>query len=82
MDTVKPSYLLNDIGAELLNRKRADIANELTNDCIAEPVVIQVENVLDNLTKRIHQVRILFPVGKNNSHNCRRDPEQESTRCT
>ena len=65
-----------------MNRKRADIADELANNCIAEPVVIEVENVLDNLTKRIHQVEILFPMEMNDSHNSRRDPEQESTRCT
>ena len=59
MNTTAPSYLLNNIGAELLNRKCADIADELTNDCIAKPVVIEVENVLDNLTERTHQVGIL-----------------------
>jgi hypothetical protein len=58
MDGIEPSYLLNNIGAELLNRKCADIADELTNDCITKPVVIEVENVLDNLTKRIHQAVI------------------------
>jgi hypothetical protein len=82
MDTIRPGYLLDNIGAELLNGKRADIANELTNDSIAEPVVIEVENVLDNLTIWIHQIIILFLVGKSNPHNCRMDPEQESTRCT
>jgi hypothetical protein len=82
MGTIEPNYLLNDIGTELLNRKRADIADELTNDCIAEPVVIKVENVLDNLTKRIHQMVIFFLVEKNGPHNCRKDPGQESTRCT
>jgi hypothetical protein len=42
--------LLNDIGAELLNRERADVANELTNDGITEPVVIEVEDILHDLT--------------------------------
>lgn len=49
-------YLLDNIGTELLDRKGADIPDELTNDCIAEPVVIEVENVLDNLKKQICQV--------------------------
>lgn len=52
-DTTEPIYLLNDIGTELLDRKGADIPDELTNDCIAEPVVIEVENVLDNLKKQM-----------------------------
>ena len=41
--------LLNDVGAEFLNREGADIASELTNDRITETVVIQVEDVLHNL---------------------------------
>jgi hypothetical protein len=57
---MEPIYLLDYIGTELLNGKGADIPDELTNDCIAEPVVIEVENVLDNLKKQIRQERIFF----------------------
>jgi hypothetical protein len=75
---VEPSYLLNNIGAELLNRKRTDVANELTNDGIAKPVVIEVENVLDNLTDCTSGTSFFH--GKNNPHSCRKDPELESRR--
>jgi len=51
---MEPSYLLDNIGAELLDRKCADVADELTNDGITKPVVIEIENVLDNLTNKIH----------------------------
>jgi hypothetical protein len=61
VDTIERTNLLNNIGAELLNRKRADIADELTNNCIAEPVVIEVENVLDNLTERYIRWEFFFP---------------------
>jgi len=56
MNTIGSQYLLNDVGAELLNRKRADVANELTNDCIAEPVVVKIEDVLNNLWEGAHQL--------------------------
>jgi hypothetical protein len=42
-------YLLDDVGAEFLDRQGADVASELTDDGIAEPVVVQVENVLNDL---------------------------------
>jgi hypothetical protein len=42
--------LLNDVGAELLNRERADVANELTDDGITEPVIVEVEDILHDLT--------------------------------
>jgi hypothetical protein len=42
---------LNDIGTELLDGKRTDIALELTNYCIAESAVIQVKNVLHHLLR-------------------------------
>ncbi len=80
-DTIESSHLLDNIGAEFLNRKGADIADELTNDSITEPVVIEVENVLDNLKMQIRQAVILFLMEKNNVHNCRKDLEQGSARC-
>lgn len=40
---------LDDVRAELLDGQSADVANELTNDGVAEPVVVQVEDVLDDL---------------------------------
>ena len=46
---MEPSYLLDNIRAELLDRKCADVADELTNDSITKPVIIKIENVLDNL---------------------------------
>jgi hypothetical protein len=49
LDIIEPGYLLNDIGAELLNRKSADVANELANDGITEPVIIEVEDILHDL---------------------------------
>jgi hypothetical protein len=42
-------YLFNDIGAESLDRQGTDVASQLTNNGIAKPVVIQVENVLNDL---------------------------------
>lgn len=44
-----PNALLNDVGAELLNREGANVAEELTDDSIAESVVVQVENVLHDI---------------------------------
>lgn len=41
--------LLDDIGAELLDRERTDVAEELTDNAIAEAVVVQVENVLHDV---------------------------------
>ena len=46
-------YLLDNIGAELLNGKGADIANELANDSITESVIVEVEYVLHNLLNQI-----------------------------
>ena len=48
-------YLLDNIGAELLNGKGADIANELANDSITESVIVEVEDVLHDL---INQIRL------------------------
>lgn len=42
-------HLLNDVRTEFLHRKRADVASELANNGIAEAVVIQIQNILDNL---------------------------------
>lgn len=41
--------LLDDVGAELLHGERADIARELADDAVAEAVVVQVEDVLNDL---------------------------------
>jgi hypothetical protein len=38
----KMNHLLNDIRAELLHRKSANVATELPNHCIAESVVIKI----------------------------------------
>ena len=48
-ETLSTAYLLDDVGTELLDRQRADIASELADNSIAETVVVQVENVLHNL---------------------------------
>lgn len=47
--SIKSSHLLDDIGTELLDRQGTDVARELSNDGIAEPVVVQIEDVLDDL---------------------------------
>ena len=41
--------LLDDVRAELLDRQRADVARELPDDSVAEAIVVQVEDVLDDL---------------------------------
>jgi hypothetical protein len=76
---MEPSYLLDNIGAELLDRKCADVADELTNDGITKPVIIEVENVLDNLTKYTSETSSFR--GINNLHSCRKDPALESRHC-
>lgn len=48
-ETLTTAYLLDDVGTELLDRQRADIASELTDDSVAETVVVQIENVLHDL---------------------------------
>ena len=50
--TRNTTHLLNNIGAELLNRTCADIPSELTNYGITETIIVQVENILDNLGKQ------------------------------
>jgi hypothetical protein len=34
------SYLLNDVGTELLNRKSANVAGELPDHGITEPIIV------------------------------------------
>ena len=41
--------LLDDVRGELLHRKGTDVALELADDGVAEAVVVQVEDVLDDL---------------------------------
>jgi len=45
-----------------LDGERTDVANELTDDGIAKPIVVEVKNVLDNLTKRTRQLASPFLV--------------------
>lgn len=42
-------HLLDDVRAEFLNRKSADIPHELADDCITETIVVQVKDVLYDL---------------------------------
>lgn len=41
--------LFNDIRTKLLDRKGTDIAKELADDTVAEAVIVQIQNVLDDL---------------------------------
>lgn len=41
--------LFDDVRAELLDRECADVAHELPNDSIAKPVIIEIEDILNNL---------------------------------
>jgi hypothetical protein len=79
-------YLLDNIGAELLNGKCADIANELADDSITESVVVEVEDVLHNLinemSRSCSQRPPLFDERKYHPHSCHKGPEQGSTHCT
>lgn len=43
------TYLLDDVGTELLHRQGTDVPKELADDSIAEAVVVEVQDVLDNL---------------------------------
>lgn len=43
--------LLDDVRAKLLNRKSANIAQELTDDTVAEAVVVEIQDVLHDLIK-------------------------------
>ena len=51
----RSAYLLDDIGAELLNGQSADVTQKLANDSIAEPVVVEIKDVLHDIVA----VRIL-----------------------
>lgn len=53
------THLLDDVGGELLNRQRADVADELTDDGLAEAVVVEVEDVLHNVVAEgvLHEVQ-------------------------
>lgn len=50
------NHLLNNVGAEFLNRKGADIADKLTNNCVAEATVVKIKNVLHHLEAK-HQTK-------------------------
>lgn len=43
------THLFDYVGAEFLNRQGANITGELANDTVAEPVVVEVEDVLNDL---------------------------------
>jgi hypothetical protein len=43
------THLLNDIRAEFLYRKSTNVTSKLANNGIAEAVVVQIQNILDNL---------------------------------
>ena len=44
-----PDALLDNVRAELLYRKSADVAAELPDDTVTEAVVVQVKDVLNHL---------------------------------
>lgn len=39
----------NHVGAEFLNGQGANVSKELTNDRITKPVVVEIENILNNI---------------------------------
>ena len=47
--TLTSTHLLDHVGAELLHRQRADVPSELPDNRIAEAVVVQVQDVLNDL---------------------------------
>ena len=55
IQTIKKSNLLDDIRAELLDRQRAHVPGELADNRVAEPVVVQVQDVLHHLSRKPHQ---------------------------
>lgn len=75
-------YLLDNIGAELLNRECADIANELANDSVTEPVIVEVEDVLHDLMNQMSRScgHPLFD-DRYHPHSCHKGPEQVSKHC-
>lgn len=46
---VAETHLFNDVGAELLHRQDADVADELTDQRLAESDIVQVEDVLNDI---------------------------------
>ena len=44
-----PAHLFDDIRTELLDREGTNIARKLANNSVAEAVIVQVQNVLDDL---------------------------------
>ena len=49
------THLLDNVRAELLDRQRAHVPGELADDRVAEPVVVQVQDVLHHLSRKPHQ---------------------------
>lgn len=45
----KDTNLFDHVGTELLHREGANVSNELANHGVAEPVVVQIKNILHNL---------------------------------
>ena len=43
-------YLFDDVGAELLDGKSTNIARKLTDDRVTETIIVEVQNVLDDLS--------------------------------
>ena len=58
------THLLYDIRAELLDRQCAYIAGELTDNRIAEAVIVQVENILDDLHQKVSIPNTQKPVAE------------------
>jgi len=50
-------HLLDDVGAELLDRQSTNIAGELTDNSVTESVVIEIKDVLHNLKTQVSQQR-------------------------
>lgn len=42
-------HLLDHVRAELLHGERTNVAGELTDHAVAEPIVVEVQNVLHDL---------------------------------
>jgi hypothetical protein len=66
-----------------LNRKRADVADELANDSITESVIIEVEDILHDLMNQLSDPSFsFFFTEKNDPRSCHKDPERVSRHCT
>ena len=46
---IEISYLLPDVGAELLHREHANIADESTDQRVRETVVGQIQHILNHI---------------------------------